>query len=248
VRAALAGDEYVVEFDARLDAATRAVTAVEARIRWTNPELAAVAADKIARAAEVAGLLVLINQRVLRAACDACASWQRAGAPVVPVAVGIATGQITDAAFAASVRDALAAAVLDAGMLELSATEDVLLFDAARAARTLTALKSLGVRVAVDAFGTGKASFADLQRFPIGALKLHSSRLDGIALDIDKQRYADGVIALGRALGLEVVATGVANAADAEYLRAGGCSSLQGPVAPQAMTAVECEALLRDRR
>ena len=79
----------------------------------------------------------------------------------------------------------------------------MLLYDSARSARTLTALKSLGVAIAVDAFGTGKASFADLQRFPIDALKLQRARVEGIAFDLDKQRYAEGVIALGQALGLE---------------------------------------------
>jgi EAL domain-containing protein (putative c-di-GMP-specific phosphodiesterase class I) len=142
----------------------------------------------------------------------------------------------------------LAASGLEPGMLEVSASEAVLLHDSARSARALTALQSLGVRIAVDEFGTGKASFADLRRFPIAALKLHASRLDGIAFDIDKQRYAEGVIALSHALRLEVVATNVANAADAEYLRDNGCGALQGAVAPRAMSAVECEALLRGRR
>ena len=101
-------------------------------------------------------------------------AWQRAGAPLVPVAVSIAAGQITDHAFVGEVRDTLLAAGLERGMLELDVTEDVLLYDSARSARTLTALKSLGVAIAIEAFGTGKASFADLQRFPIDALKLHA--------------------------------------------------------------------------
>ena len=127
-------------------------------------------------------------------------------------------------------------------------TEDVLLYDTARSARTLAALKSLGVSLAVEAFGTGKASFADLQRFPLDALKLHSARVAGIAFDLDKQRYAEGVIALGQALGLAVVATGVESAVDADFLRANGCESLEGTIAPHALSADDCEALLRKPR
>jgi EAL domain-containing protein (putative c-di-GMP-specific phosphodiesterase class I) len=104
------------------------------------------------------------------------------------------------------------------------------------------------VGIAIDAFGTRKASFADLQRFPIDTLKLHPSRVDGIALELDKQRYAEGVIALGQALGLRVTASGVASPSDAELLRANGCTELQGPIAPQALSANECEALLREHR
>ena len=145
-------------------------------------------------------------------------------------------------------REILRNAGLEPGLLEIDVTEDVLLYDSARSARTLTALKSLGVVIAVEAFGTGKASFADLQRFPIDALKLQQARVEGIAFDLDKQRYAEGVIALGQALGLEVVATGIASAADAEFLRASGCAALQGPIAGESLSAGECEALLRERR
>jgi EAL domain-containing protein (putative c-di-GMP-specific phosphodiesterase class I) len=127
-------------------------------------------------------------------------------------------------------------------------TEDVLLYDPVRAARTLAALKALGVKLAVESFGTGKASFADLQRFSLDILKLHSSRVAGIELDIDKQRYAEGVAALARALGLGVVATGVTSHGDAEFLRAGRCDSLQSTLGPHALSAADCEAILRAPR
>ena len=167
----------------------------------------------------------------------------------MPVAVSVAAGQVNDHAFVGEVAEILRSAGLDPSMLEVNVTEDVLLYDSARAARTLTALKSLGVAIAIDAFGTGKASFADLPRFPVDTLKLHQARVDGIAFDLDKQRYAEGVIALGRALGLRVVATGVASPSDAEFLRANGCTGLQGPIAPQALSASDArEALLRERR
>jgi EAL domain-containing protein (putative c-di-GMP-specific phosphodiesterase class I) len=109
----------------------------------------------------------------------------------------------------------------------------------------MAALKSLGVRLAIEAFGTGKASFADLQRFPLDALNVHQSRVDGVAFELDKQRYIEGVTALGQALKLEIVATGVASPSDAEFLRANGCAALQGPIAPQATAAADCEAMLR---
>jgi diguanylate cyclase (GGDEF)-like protein/PAS domain S-box-containing protein len=248
LRAALEREDYEVRFEARCDAKTGAVAAFEARLRFTNAELAAVAPDKLQGAAEAGGLLVPMNQRVLRAACDACAGWLRAGTLPVPVAVRIATGQITDQAFAGDVREALNRSGIDAALLELGVTEDVLLYDAGRSAHTLAALKSLGVALAVEEFGTGRASFADLQRFPLDALKLHSARIAGIELDVDKQRYAEGVIALGRALGLRVVATGVASPGDAELLRASGCELLQGPIGPHGLSAGECEALLRAPR
>ena len=127
-------------------------------------------------------------------------------------------------------------------------TEDALLYDSGRSARTLAALKALGVVLAVESFGTGKASFADLQRFSLDALKLDASRIAGIELDIDKQRYAEGVIALAHALRLGVIAMGAASRGDADILRAGGCGSLQGSIAPQGLSAADCEAILRAPR
>jgi diguanylate cyclase (GGDEF)-like protein/PAS domain S-box-containing protein len=248
VRDALERGEYTVRFDARLQAATSAVAAFEARIRWTKAELAAVAPEKLAIAAEAGGLLVPLNRIMLLAACEAGAAWCRAGAPAVTVAVSLAAGQLTDPAFVGHVRDVLLATGLEPGMLELDVTEDALLYDSARAVRTLAALKALGVTIAIEAFGTGKASFADLQRFPIDALKLYVARVESIALDVDKQRYVEGVVALARALRLRVVATGVATAADAELLQSNGCFALQGPVAPRSLSADECAALLRERR
>jgi EAL domain-containing protein (putative c-di-GMP-specific phosphodiesterase class I) len=214
-------------------------------MHWTNAEIAAIAPDKLSAAAEAAGLLVPINTKVLQAACEACAAWQRAGVRAVPVVVSVATGQINDHAFVAEVGHTLRKAGLEPGMLELQVAEHVLFYDSSRAAPTMAALKSLGVRLAIESFGTGKASFADLQRFPLDALNLHYTRVDGVAFELDKQRYIEGVTALGQALRLKIIATGVTRESDAEFLRANGCAALQGPIAPQSLAAGDCEALLR---
>jgi EAL domain-containing protein (putative c-di-GMP-specific phosphodiesterase class I) len=214
-------------------------------MHWTNAEIAALAPDKLSAAAEAAGLLVPINTKVLQAACEACAAWQRAGVRAVPVAVSVATGQINDHAFVAEVGNTLRKAGLEPGMLELQVAEHVLFYDSSRAAPTMAALKSLGVRLAIEAFGSGKASFADLRRFPLDTLNLHSSRVDGAAFELDKQRYIEGVSALSQALRLKIVATGVASESDAQFLRGNGCAALQGLIAPQSLAAGDCEALLR---
>jgi diguanylate cyclase (GGDEF)-like protein/PAS domain S-box-containing protein len=247
LRYALEHEQFGVSFTPRFDASSGVVAAVEAHIRWTNDELAAVAPDKVAAAAEAGGLLVPINHRVLRAACEAAASWQRAGVAPVPVAVSVAAGQVTDHSFVGELRETLRNTGLDPSLLEVDVTEEVLLYDSVRSARTLTALKSLGVAVAIGGFGTGKASFADLQRFPIDTLKLARARVDGIAFDLDKQRYVEGVIALGQALKLTIVAAGIASPRDAEFLRSNGCAALQGPALAEPLDAAECETLLRER-
>jgi diguanylate cyclase (GGDEF)-like protein/PAS domain S-box-containing protein len=248
LRGALERGEMTVRYEARVDAQSQAIVGFAARVHWNDAGLAAVAATKLAAVAEAAGLVVPVNQRVLRMACAAAAEWQAAGLVGVPVAVGVSAGQINDPQLMDDVREALRTAGLAPRLLELEVTEDALLANRDRSVRALTALKALGVGIAIDAFGTGRASFADLQRFPLDALEIHHTRLDGIAADTEKQSYAEGVIALGKALGLSIVATGVAREPDAAFLRATGCTALQGPIAPHALAANDCEALLRQPR
>jgi EAL domain-containing protein (putative c-di-GMP-specific phosphodiesterase class I) len=160
----------------------------------------------------------------------------------------VAAAQLSDPAFVTVFSNELAAAGIEPAHVELDVPEQALLGSSERGARTLTALDALGVTIVVDAFGTGKASFATLRRYPLRAIKLHGSRVEGVADDVGRRRDVEGVVALGKALGLAVVATGVATAADAVCLGAAGCTALQGPFAPHALAAQACEALLRARR
>jgi diguanylate cyclase (GGDEF)-like protein len=145
------------------------------------------------------------------------------------------------------VRQELAQSGLAASSFELEMMEEVVLRSPERAARTLVALKRLGVAIAIAAYGTGRASFADLKRFPIDTLKIDRTRFNGVAADPDKQAYLQGVIALGRVLGMRVAADGVASAHDAAYLRANGCVAAHSSWCDRPLVASECGTLLCER-
>jgi diguanylate cyclase (GGDEF)-like protein/PAS domain S-box-containing protein len=247
LRSAWERGEYTLRYDATVDTASGSVVGLVARVRWTSAELASAAADKVASVAQEAGLVMRVNQWALHTACAATAAWQRAGLAPVGVAVAVSEAQLRDPRFAASVRDTLEQVGLEPRWLELDIGEEVLCGHAERVTCALEALTSLGVQVAIDAYGSGRSSLADLKRYPIGAIKLHTTRVEGVAADPDKQRYFEGLVALAAALDFTVVATGVANEADAAYLRRSGCAAWQGPFGPSELAAADCEKLLAAR-
>jgi diguanylate cyclase (GGDEF)-like protein/PAS domain S-box-containing protein len=247
LRTAWERGEYVLQYDATLDSASGAIVGFSARVQWTSAELAGVAADKVASVAEEAGLIMRVNQWALHTACAASAGWRHAASEPVSVAVAVGKAQLCDPAFVASVRDTLEQVGLEPHRLELDIAEEALHGDTERVAYALAALTSLGTRIGIDAYGAGHTSLADLKRYPIGALKLHSARVAGIAADADKRRYLEGLVALASVLGLTVVATGVASEADAACVRGCGCAAWQGPFGPSALTAGDCDKLLAGR-
>jgi diguanylate cyclase (GGDEF)-like protein/PAS domain S-box-containing protein len=239
--------DYRLEYSAVVAEVRGSVVGFAARVHFTHEELARVPAEMLASVMAEAGLGAPLNDWALRTACAAAAGWQRPGVEPVTIAVPTVTAQLRDPAFAARVRAELAAAGVDAGCLELYLEEETLLAGEPGIAQTLAALDALGVSIGLDAFGSGKASFADLRRHPLRALRLHPSRVAGVAADADRQQYVEGVLALARALRLSVVAAGVSTEADAAHLTAAGCTALQGPFAAHALTADECLALLASR-
>jgi diguanylate cyclase (GGDEF)-like protein/PAS domain S-box-containing protein len=247
LREAWESRDFGLEYSAVLATVDGPVVGFETRLRFKREELDGMPADKLAAAAAEAGLIAPLNDWTLRTACTAAASWQHAGLPLAPLAVPVAAAQLRDPKFVSAVRDELAAAGLDARRLELNVDDAALLASPETSARALGALDAMGCTLAFDGFGGGRASFADLRRYPLRTLKLSGSRVAGIAGDPELQRYVEGVIVLARALGLSVVATGVAAAADAAHLAAAGCLGLQGAFAPHALDADACAALLKAR-
>jgi EAL domain-containing protein (putative c-di-GMP-specific phosphodiesterase class I) len=213
---------------------------------WTSPELGIVAPEKWLPVAEGAGLVAAINRWALRTACEDAAAWERAGLPSTRVAVRVCHAQVQDDAFAGDVRDALGQSGLAPGRLELDVTESVVLGNPERATAALTGVKALGVVIGFAGFGMGRAALADLKRFPITVLKVSGERLRGVATDIEKQAYAEGIVALGKALGFTIVASGITSAMDADWLSVLGCAAVQGPFCSGAVEASACAALLSE--
>jgi EAL domain-containing protein (putative c-di-GMP-specific phosphodiesterase class I) len=195
--------------------------------------------------AEETGLIVPLGSWILRQACRQLAEWQRlrgGGEPFV-MNVNLSSRQLVREAIA----DEVAAAVDDSGIraswLVLEVTETVLMADPEVAAKALASIRDLGVRVALDDFGSGYSSLSHLRRFPIDIVKIDKSFVDDVAHEGAESAIARGIIELGRAMRIQTVAEGIEVDEQAEVLRTLGCELGQGfffarPLAPDAWAAL----------
>ncbi len=228
LRNALANSELSLDFQPQLDIHSYRSRAVEALLRWNNPDLGNVPPAKFIPVLEETGLIVEVGAWVLETACGWARGWQDAGLPPVRVGVNLSARQFRQGNLVAVVEGALQRAGLAPEWLELEITESLLMEHSEAVIETLNTLGMLGIRISVDDFGTGYSSLAYLKRFPIHALKIDLSFVRDVNTDPNDAAIAHAIIALGRSLGLSVVAEGVENPEQLAFLSSGGCDEIQG--------------------
>jgi diguanylate cyclase (GGDEF)-like protein/PAS domain S-box-containing protein len=228
LREAVARSEFLLQYQAQVNLGTGATIGAEALIRWRHPERGLLPAAEFVPVAEECGLLVPIGQWVLRDACRQARSWQDAGLRPIAVAVNVSAAEFWGGSFLRDVQAILRDTGLEGQYLELELTEDILMQDPVSATTMLRALRGVGVRLAVDHFGTGHASLSDLLQFPIDLLKVDQSFVrDGVA-DARSAPGLTAIIGLGKSLNCRVRATGVETAWQLMVLRAQHCLEGQG--------------------
>ena len=197
-------------------------------MRWKHPQLGTLTPDKFLPLADETGLIQEVGSWVLGEATRQTRRWDDAGSMRAMVAVNVSAVQFRRPSFAAEVARALVNAGLDASRLGIEITETVLMEDVDTTTHTLSRLKDMGVRISVDDFGTGYSSLSYLKRFPIDELKIDRSFVAGLDDDADNLAIVRTIIALGKALKLDVVAEGVESQVQLDVLRAMGCDRAQG--------------------
>jgi len=178
--------------------------------------------------AESSGQIHALGEWVLRRACQQAASWQRLCDAPPRVAVNVSATQLRERGFDQIVASALADARLPASMLELEITETALIENIDQAIGTLQRLRASGVRISIDDFGTGLASLSYLKRLPIDQLKIDISFIRDVLHDPSDAQIVKAIINLGHSLDLEVVAEGVEDQSQRDFLVAAGCDLIQG--------------------
>jgi EAL domain-containing protein (putative c-di-GMP-specific phosphodiesterase class I) len=219
------------------------VVGVEALVRWQHPQRGMIAPNDFIPVAEECGLILPLGHWVLLTACRQAKAWLDAGVDVGEIAVNISAHQFRQPDFAQSVRAVLLETGLPAERLELEITESTVMHSADSSIRTLAVLKEMGVKLAIDDFGTGYSSLAYLRLFPVDRLKIDRAFVADVESDSDAASLVTSIIALGRSLGLNLVAEGVENSAQADFLRALDCQRVQGfhffrPVLAEEVAAV----------
>ena len=240
LRRALERNEFKLQYQPQVAAKTGEITGAEALLRWWNPELGAVPPARFIPLAEDTGLIVPIGRWVLNTACAQNVAWQRAGLPPIRMAVNISPRQFKDHNLIRDIAAALEQSGMTPELLELEITEGVIMHDVNQAVRQLHSIKAMGVRLAIDDFGTGYSSLAQLKRLPIDTLKVDRSFIREIPNDPEDKAITEAVIAMGKTLGVTVVAEGVETADQHDFLSSHACNELQGflfskPCHPEAL-------------
>jgi diguanylate cyclase (GGDEF)-like protein/PAS domain S-box-containing protein len=225
---ALQRGEFSLQYQPRIDIVTGEILGAEALLRWWNPDLGTVAPAHFITLAEDTGLIVAIGRWVMRTACEQNMAWQRRGLPPVVMSVNLSPRQFKEAALLNDIASILAETGMAPELLELEITESMIMHHVDIAAEKSAAMKRLGIRLAIDDFGTGYSSLSQLKRFPIDTLKIDRAFVRDIPLSEDDTAITKAVVALGKALGVRVVAEGVETAAQYEFLRDNGCDEMQG--------------------
>ncbi|MDN0083320.1 EAL domain-containing protein [Crenobacter sp. SG2305] len=246
LRQALERREFELHYQPQVSAVSHTFEAVEALIRWRHPTLGLVPPLKFIPLAEETGLIRPIGVWILNEACRQLTAWDAAGIKVPRVAVNLSARQFSPA-LVQQVAEALHASGLEASRLELEITESLLMQNPLEAVDILHQLKSLGVHIAIDDFGTGYSSLSYLKRFPLDALKIDRSFVDGLPLDEDDAAIAEAIMAMAKKLRFTVVAEGVETLEQSQFLQTKGCALLQGYYFARPMPAGELAGWMKGR-
>jgi diguanylate cyclase (GGDEF)-like protein len=228
LRRALERRQFQLFYQPRIELSTGRIVGAEALLRWNIPKIGTILPERFIPLAEETGLIAPIGRWVLQAAAAQNKAWQDAGLPPIVVSVNVSARQFRADNLERTVAEALQSSGLEARYLEIELTESVVMHDAPQLGTMLDELKAIGVHVAIDDFGTGYSSLTYLKRFPVDRLKVDRSFVENLATDTDDATIVRTIINLGHNFGLKVVAEGVEDPDQIDFLRRHHCDEVQG--------------------
>ena len=241
LRRALSEGELRLHYQPVLDLADERLLGFEALVRWQHPEHGLLGPGAFIADAEENGLIVPLGEWVLRTALQQAARWATSAAAPPHVSVNLSARQLDEPDLASMIATALQESAFPASALTLEITESVVMRDVLRNVEHLHALREIGVNLSIDDFGTGYSSLVYLKRLPVTTLKIDREFVDGLGQDPHDSAIVAAVIALARALELNVVAEGVETPRQLAELRRLGCAAAQGFLFSRPVPAEEAE-------
>ena len=230
LRRALVKGEFCLHYQPVVDLRTGQLAGAEALVRWRHPTRGLLAPMEFVPLAEETGLIVGLGEYVMRAALAQLTAWDadEDGAQVPEVSVNFSAVQLADPGLGAKVRRALDDSGVSAERLGAEVTETVFMADSDTTRASVAELRRLGVSIGIDDFGTGYSSLAYLQTLPAGFLKIDRRFTEGLGTGSVTETIVAAVVDIAHALELEVVAEGVEEVRQLEFLTMCGCDSAQG--------------------
>ena len=230
-------DELLVHYQPKYNLETGEVFGAEALVRWELPERGLILPSDFIPIAEETNLIIEIGEWVLDKVCEDFRVWQRSVGSPGRVSVNLSLKQLRQLNFISRIGSILRSHEISPTSLELEITETTLMENPERTIRLLDQLYGLGLHLAIDDFGTGYSSLSALQQFPISTLKIDKSFVRNIVSDPDDATIVDTIIQMGRNLHMDVVAEGVEEESQLNFLQKLGCTYVQGLLFGDPMSA-----------
>jgi diguanylate cyclase (GGDEF)-like protein/PAS domain S-box-containing protein len=245
LRYALARDELSLLFQPKINISKGYIVGAEALLRWHNSELGNISPNVFIPLAENLGLINDFGTWVLNRACSEAMLWQGLSREKLQVSVNVSPQQFRTGTLLHSVEQALERSNLPCDRLELEITESLLVQDSDKPLAILKALNDRGVSLALDDFGTGYSSLSYLSRFPLQVLKIDRSFIRDLEVNQNSKALVDAIIAMAHSLDLDIVAEGIENEKQLNFLRRRGVEIIQGYFFSPPVPAEEFRALLQ---
>lgn len=239
-------DEFELWFQPIVETATGHVTGAEALLRWNSPVMGLIMPDRFIPLAEETGMIIPIGRWVLEQACMAARRWQEATGRELQIAVNVSPRQFRDPEFVESTLEILTACDLPPNRLEMEITERLILDNSIETATILRQLDEAGIRLSVDDFGTGFSALSYLKSYPFDSLKIDKAFVADVMVSGDNASLVLAIINMAHSLKLTVVAEGVEEPAQQDFLREHHCDFAQGYLYSRPAPEPDFVAWLRD--
>lgn len=246
LREAIANDELVLYYQPLISVADGRVFAVEALVRWQDPQRGLILPGEFITLAEESGLIIPLGEWVMFEACRQMKHWADAGLGLDHVAINISPLNFRQSDFFLTVQKNLQSTGVDPAHVELEITEGALMENAAQTLQTLHSIRALGITLSIDDFGTGYSSLAYLKSFPVDRVKIDRSFVRDISETAGNEAtIAAAIISLAHSIGLEVVAEGTELQEQVQFLAERGCDYVQGYYFSPPVPADQAEEYVR---
>jgi diguanylate cyclase (GGDEF)-like protein/PAS domain S-box-containing protein len=245
LRKAIKNNELSIVFQPIINVLTKKIVAMEALVRWYHPEQGVIPPNQFIPLAEESGLIVPIGESIVRKALKQQQAWIQEGLEPIRIAVNVSVKELQDQDFAKRMEAALKDLKASPEWLELEITENMMIYNEPTILNNLRRIKDLGVRLSIDDFGTGYSSLGYLKRLDVDTLKIDQSFIRDCPHSHDGRAITDTIIALAQHLHMNVIAEGVENDKQLQYLANRGCVEAQGYFISPPLKSEEAKRLLQ---
>ncbi len=248
IRRAIKNREFFVEYQPQVDAKNGKIIGAEALVRWTGPDLKAIPPLDFIPVAEDTGLILEIGQIVLSKAIAQMKEWHDKGYDDLTIAINISGIQLLQSGLVQQIHSILKDTKFNPKFLELELTESILMENFDRASTLLKEFQQKGIQVSIDDFGTGYSSLSYLKQLPIDKIKIDQSFIRNIETDKNDKIIVNTIIAMAHGLEFSVIAEGVEDDYQSDYLKGMKCDYLQGYFYGRSLSPEKFEKLIHENK